>query len=477
MRIAQRLQRLACACVAAGTVVLSLPGAAGAAAWLIQRTPHLTRGYSGYLVGVSCTSSTACTAVGWYENVDTEAVGPALAERWDGKRWSILSLPASPGAAFSDVSCTSSTACTAVGGDSAGAPLAERWDGMGWSIQPIPTPSTGWLHGVSCPSGTVCTAIGDLPVRWDGTSWSIQPLPKPASLYAVSCTSPTACTAVGEGNGTSAARWDGMRWSFQSTPSPSVPSAVVTGINTALDDVSCTSSTACIAVGNYSYEEYEEYEGYSYLVGVQLTLAERWDGKRWSIQPTPNPSDSNEAELNGVSCTSRTACIAVGDDYAPGGRVTLAERWDGRRWSIQPTPNQPGSDETMLRAVSCTSPTACTAVGHHLDMFTAVPLVERLTPTTPARAKLTGIPAACVRAPFSAQVTGVGIASVSWWVDGRRIRGRTVHRETRYAASVSPTPGRHRLSARVTFLPSSHAPPRTFRKTINGCPPPSTGLG
>lgn len=102
---------------------------------------------------------------------------------------------------------------------------------------------------------------------------------------------------------------------------------------------------------------------------------------------------------------------------------------------------------------------------------------EGLTPTTPASAKLTRTPVACMRRPFTAHINGLGIATVTWWVDGRRIRGRSVHRGTTYAASVSLTSGRHQLTARVTFVASSHAVPRTFRKIVKGCSPPFTGLG
>ena len=484
MWITERLQCFACACVAAVAVVLSVADPAGAAAWLIQPTPHLTRGYSGLLDGVSCTSSRACTAVGWYENAETDVIGPALAQRWDGTRWSIQPTPGPPGtteSSLDDVSCTSSTACTAVGSyfvSEVGEPLAEHWDGASWWIQPIPN-SRGQLYGVSCTSSTACTAVGDFSARWDGTAWSIQPTRNSAgSPTDVSCTSSTACTGVGFSD---LYRWDGTRWSVQPSPSPRPP-AGGQNVGTRLSDVSCTSSTACTAVGNYHYEEYEQQGDYSYLNGVQLTLAERWNGKRWSIQATPDPSDSTEVELLGVSCTSSIACVAVGDYVAREGRVTFAERWDGKGWSIQPTPNPSGSQEAKLESVSCTSGTACTAVGESLagvPVYPGVyrPLVEHLTPTTPARAKLTGIPAACVRAAFTARITGVGIASVRWWVDGRRISGRTVHRGTRYAASVLVRPGRHGLTARVTFVRSSHAAPRTFRKTINGCPPSSTGLG
>jgi hypothetical protein len=68
-----------------------------------------------------------------------------------------------------------------------------------------------------------------------------------------------------------------------------------------------------------------------------------------------------------VSCTSATACTAVGHyQNGAGTRVTLAERWDGTSWTIQPTPSlSPNYFYTTLSGVSCTSATACTAVGAH----------------------------------------------------------------------------------------------------------------
>ena len=53
-------------------------------------------------------------------------------------------------------------------------------------------------------------------------------------------------------------------------------------------------------------------------------MAERWNGTAWAMQSIPNPNGSGQ--LNGVSCTSASACTAVG--YY-GGYVTLAERWNG----------------------------------------------------------------------------------------------------------------------------------------------------
>ena len=84
------------------------------------------------------------------------------------------------------------------------------------------------------------------------------------------------------------------------------------------------------------------------------SFAERWDGSSWTVEPIPAPVGVSDARLNGVACTSVTACIAVGNG--------TADAWDGMSW----TPNSPVSfpfNGTSLTSVSCTSPSACTAVG------------------------------------------------------------------------------------------------------------------
>jgi hypothetical protein len=122
-----------------------------------------------------------------------------------------------------------------------------------------------------------------------------------------------------------------------------------------LDGVSCVSAGACTAVGNYKNS-----------AGTFLTLAEQWNGRRWSIQTTPNPTGALTSSLFGVSCVSAGACTAVGDyKNSAGTLVTLAEQWNGRRWSIQATPNPTGALTSSLFGVSCVSAGACTAVGSY----------------------------------------------------------------------------------------------------------------
>jgi len=50
-------------------------------------------------------------------------------------------------------------------------------------------------------------------------------------------------------------------------------------------------------------------------------------GLSWKIQRTPNPAGSVGNNLEGVSCTSATACTAVGEEQdRTGTYLTLAER-------------------------------------------------------------------------------------------------------------------------------------------------------
>ena len=192
-----------------------------------------------------------------------------------------------------------------------------------------------------------------LAERWNGTRWSIQHTPNPTGsgdiqLFGVSCTSASACMAVGGYDHRSLAeRWNGSSWSIQpvSTPAGST--------ETSLGGVSCTSGRACTATGIYTTRTH-----------TTVPLVERWNGTRWSVQRTPNPPGYTNIKLYGVSCTSGRACTAVGA-YGSGDfpSVPIAERWNGSSWSIQRTPTPAGSTHLWLYGVSCRSGRACTAVG------------------------------------------------------------------------------------------------------------------
>jgi hypothetical protein len=340
---------------------------------------------SGLTAGVSCTSSTACTAVGNF--INSSAVEMPLAERWNGTIWSAQEPPLPAGAtsgSLGGVSCVSSVMCMAVGSFTnsleKSVPMAESWNGTTWSAQELPRPTeakTVSLSGVSCVSSKVCEAAGtfessagkDLPLAesWNGTTWSVQEPPAPteaklSTLKELSCVSSTACTAVGlfeNSSGKSlplAERWNGTAWSVQEPPSPTESKAIT------LVSVSCTSSTACVAVGSFIRS------------ATWVPLAERWNGTTWSVQEPPLPPGEAEASPYGVSCTSEAACIAVGSFSSK----PLAERWNGTTWSVQKPPAPTGSTgNNLYGGVSCTSSTMCMAAGEFANSASEdVPLVE-----------------------------------------------------------------------------------------------------
>jgi hypothetical protein len=145
----------------------------------------------------------------------------------------------------------------------------------------------------------------------------------------------------------------GSAWKVEPTPNPNRDGA---GINE-LSAVSCTSGRACTAVGSHAAS----------LSSSGFTLAERWNGMRWRIQPTILPKGADSSAFTGVSCASATACTAVGSTpgKAADTSVNLAEAWNGTSWRVQAIPAPKGSTSSSLSGVSCTSPNACTAVGNY----------------------------------------------------------------------------------------------------------------
>jgi len=319
-------------------VLLSTGIAAATPSWAIQTTPNGPGATTSVLSGVSCTSSSACVAVGYYVNGSSDDV--VFAEAFTTTGWTILSPVIPTGASSSElsgVSCLSATSCTAVGSYNNGTntvALIEHWTGgvaNTWVVQTTTAPTGSTYSTPTAVSVNPSTAVGyyypksgptvTLAERWNGTTkiWDVQKTPNPTgSLYsvlnAVSCTSSgAACTAVGyyyNGGNTSASlaeRWDGKTWALESTP---------TGVsNPELTRVSCSSASACTAVGFGDDSP-------------SVTVAEQWNGKtnKWTLQSPPNPAGSAGTVLSGVSCLSATECTAVGSSEPSSGQyATLAE--------------------------------------------------------------------------------------------------------------------------------------------------------
>jgi len=74
-----------------------------------------------------------------------------------------------------------------------------------------------------------------------------------------------------------------------------------------------------------------------------------------------NAAPTGSVALQGVSCTSPQACVAVGGSGVPPSQTTLALKLQDGAWQITPTPTLRASPE--LFGVSCPAPGNCVAVG------------------------------------------------------------------------------------------------------------------
>jgi hypothetical protein len=172
----------------------------------------------------------------------------------------------------------------------------------------------------------------------NGTNWAIQPTPNTAGnanlLDGVSCTSATACMAVG----TEAERWNGTNWTPVTIAEPKGDAPAE------LDHVSCTDRNNCVAAGNFFNKE-----------AILTLVAEHWNGTKWQVQATPISSVNDSSFLTDVSCTGANSCTAVGSSHDPlGPNHALVEDWS-LRWQDQSPVPPSGTIANSLDKVSCTA--------------------------------------------------------------------------------------------------------------------------
>jgi len=148
-------------------------------------------------------------------------------------------------------------------------------------------------------------------------------------------------------------------WSVATTPG--------TGADDVLLGSSCANATQCWEAG-VSIENLGSGSGSTFA-----PLVETWNGTTWTLAPTPPVPAGHGGGLFDVSCVNGSDCWAVGavlgvnDDGNPSG--TLIENWNGSAWSVvpSPTPTSPGVAGALLQGVSCTSASSCVAVGEATD--------------------------------------------------------------------------------------------------------------
>jgi hypothetical protein len=264
------------------------------------------------------------------------------------------------------------------------------------------TPVFDEVTGVSCARSGSCLAIGETHANGQtdagwveqsvNGSWGSIPSPLPQNpglvLTGVACppstrTHPLECLAVGSnglvGSSGVIEQWNGKSWTSLTGASGTEGGA--------LSGIWCFSITSCVGVG--------------YTQGL-LTLTEDWNGADWVAVPSPSQTDTQYNELRAVSCTSSTFCVAIGQ-YGPRDKDSegLIEEWNGTVWTLDSAAGVGGDYFSGLTSVACASAHSCEATGFQ-EYLPGVesPLIERLhgsnwslgsDPVLPKRAVSTSI--------------------------------------------------------------------------------------
>ena len=374
---------------------------------------------------ISCPSTTFCVTVGGF--YDTSAHMQPLLETMSNGTWTAADAPVPgdtatdagptvfPNAFLFSVNCLSTTSCVAVGQytNTSGAVvgLIDTLAGTTWTTIAAPQPGgsegISFVNDVSCAPSGFCAATGyyrdttatnpldGLLLQRSGGVWTAVRAPEPpnggtdgdghqfAATSGVSCTSSSACAAVGTYEDTSGGRhalietWTGSSWIPTDSPLPANAGPVFNQ----LASVSCASATFCVGVGVYTDTSSQDW-------GLIVTMANGGFTARAAPQPSNAQPESNQsALLFDVTCPSGVFCVSSGSYRGPGDANTgYIVSLSGTNWSSieAPVPQNAavnGTQYSLARTVACFSPTACTVAGSYqsggitqgfLDSFTSL---------------------------------------------------------------------------------------------------------
>lgn len=215
-----------------------------------------------------------------------------------------------------------------------------------WHIQPSARVSFldgGALTGVAAVSSNDVWAVGNQSIsdrayidHWNGRRWTAQRLNASYGLFGIAAKPAAGMWAVGSQNSDRALilKWNGTSWLHVTSPEPP---GITPGATVRLTSVAVISRSDVWAAG---FWEYAPRDG----PGAE-SLIEHWNGKRWRISSSDEPS----IQFMGMATVSANDVWVVG----PGD----AERWNGASWS------SPATNAANLFAVSALSGRDVWAVG------------------------------------------------------------------------------------------------------------------
>jgi hypothetical protein len=216
-----------------------------------------------------------------------------------------------------------------------------------WSVYPGPS-NKGYqqLTGVAALSDSDVWAVGfessfgsqqtTHTIHWDGKGWTTFASPniegRNMTLSAVAAVASNDVWAVGSSADAKRTSVNTFTMHWDGKAWSIIPSPNGTGSLNELKGVAAVSKDDVWAVGYHIEAPVPPAQG----SGIKHMLIVHWDGTRWTNTPTSNMPPTSE--LNGISALSKSDVWAAGSipGQAP---QTLVLHWDGAKWSHMPTPS------------------------------------------------------------------------------------------------------------------------------------------
>jgi hypothetical protein len=129
---------------------------------------------------------------------------------------------------------------------------------------------------------------------------------------------------------------------------PAVPSGVTQAW---FVSVSCVATTSCAAAGINA-------KGNDQSAFLDVSGGNGWNLTKWG-----GPSGTTRAVLDGISCVSRSNCVAVGALASAKTSVAAALAWNGAKWAVTKVPGPGTGKMSFFSGVSCPAAGNCTAIG------------------------------------------------------------------------------------------------------------------
>jgi hypothetical protein len=326
---------------------------------------------SAELTSVTCVAAGSCVAVGGYSAKKSE--GSGLAETLSGGVWTPRQVSSATlsNFLFTAVTCPAAGSCVAVGEGSSGigglSGVIGTLSGGTWTVTEVSLPPSApagaleLLNAVTCPAVGSCVAVGGYAVLGAKSiveeglidtlaagQWTVTTAPLGSKksahdlgfLGSVACSAVGSCVAGGSIANKSGKKSSGLleglsngTWAPVAVP---LPADALPGQFSNFNAVTCPAAGTCVAVSSYTDAS-----------GNQQGLIETMTGGTWTATEAPVPANAAAdplAGLDGISCPSAGACVAVGGYFDSSvAQQGLVDTLSGGTWTASEAPLPAGA--------------------------------------------------------------------------------------------------------------------------------------